>query len=131
MRCGELGEEHRRWQVLSLKLHCARHAWETFALHAGQIIRLVADPLRHADSVLILRIYAHALRNEETDLSFAGLGDPKRPYTAPRNETELEEVGNYLKGMARGEGFASELRSRCASPAKLAREEESQPKEDQ
>ena len=32
--------------------------------------------------------------------------------------------------LARREGFAGELRSRCASPAKLAREEESQPEED-
>jgi hypothetical protein len=52
------------------------------------------------------------MRNEETDLSFAEFGDPKRPYTAPRNETELEEVANYLKRMARREGFASSLRLR-------------------
>ena len=52
-----------------------------------------------------LRAYAHAIRNEETDLSFVEFGDPKRPYTAPRNETELEEAANYLKGMARREGF--------------------------
>jgi len=52
------------------------------------------------------------MRNEETDLSFAEFGDPKRRYTAPRNETELEEVANYLKGMARREGFASGLRLR-------------------
>jgi hypothetical protein len=71
------------------------------------------------------------MRNEETDLSFAEFGHPKRPYTAPRNETELEEAVNYLKRLVRREGFASELCSRCASPAKLAREEESQPEEDQ
>ena len=45
------------------------------------------------------------MRNQETDLSFAEFGDTKRPYTAPRNETELEEVANYLKGMARREGL--------------------------
>ncbi len=39
------------------------------------------------------------MRNEETDLSFAEFGDPKRPYTAPRNEAESEEVANYLKEM--------------------------------
>jgi NAD(P)-dependent dehydrogenase (short-subunit alcohol dehydrogenase family) len=40
-------------------------------------------------------------------------------------------VATYLKSLARREGFASELCSRCASPAKLAREEESHPEEDQ
>ncbi len=91
--------------VRSLKLHCARHTWATFALHAGRNIRWVADQLGHADPALTLRVYAHAMRDEETDLSFAEFGDPKRPYTAPRNETELEEVANYLKRMARREGF--------------------------
>jgi len=91
--------------VRSLKLHCTRHTWATFALHAGRNIRWVADQLGHADPALTLRVYAHAMRNEETDLSFAEFGDPKRPYTAPRNETELEEVANYLKDMARREGL--------------------------
>ncbi len=91
--------------VRPLKLHCARHTWATFALHAGRNIRWVADQLGHADPALTLRVYAHAMRNEETDLSFAEFGDPKRPYTAPRNETELEEVANYLKSMARREGL--------------------------
>jgi hypothetical protein len=71
------------------------------------------------------------MKNEESDLPFAKYGNPKRPYAASGNETELEEVANHLKRMARREGFASELCSRCASPAKLAREEESQPEEDQ
>ena len=31
----------------------------------------------------MLRVYAHALREEETDLSFADFGGPRRPYTAP------------------------------------------------
>ncbi len=53
----------------------------------------------HADPALTLRVYAHAMRNEETDLSFAEFGDPKRPYTAPRNEAESEEAANYLKDM--------------------------------
>jgi integrase len=91
--------------VRSLKLHCARHTWATFALHAGRNIRWVADQLGHSDPALTLRVYAHAMRNEETDLSFAEFGDPKRPYTAPRNETELEEVANYLKTMARRAGL--------------------------
>ena len=97
--------------VRSLKLHCARHTWATFALHAGRDIRWVADQLGHSDPALALRVYAHAMRNEETDLSFAEFGYPKRPCTAPRNETALEEAANYLKRMARREGSACSLRS--------------------
>jgi hypothetical protein len=89
--------------------------WATFALHAGRNIRWVADQLGHSDPALTLRVYAHAMRNEETDLSFAEFGDPKRPYTAPRIETELEEAANYLKGMARREGSADSLRSQVES----------------
>ncbi len=39
------------------------------------------------------------MRNEETDLSFAEFDDPKRPYTAPRKESEFAEEANYLKKM--------------------------------
>jgi hypothetical protein len=39
------------------------------------------------------------MRNEETDLSFADFGDPKRPYTAPRKESEFKEAANSLKQM--------------------------------
>jgi len=85
--------------VRSLKLHCTRHTWATFALHAGRNIRWVADQLGHADPALTLRVYAHAMRDEETDLSFAEFGDPKRPYTAPRKESEIKEAANYLKEM--------------------------------
>jgi glutathione S-transferase len=65
--------------------------------------------------MLTPKAYAHSMQDEETDLSFADFNIasvPKWPYTAPRNETELEEVANYLKRMARREGFASSLRLR-------------------
>jgi len=84
--------------IRPLKLHCTRHTWATFALKAGKSVRWVADVLGHADPALTLRIYAHAMREEETDLSFADFGvggrttkeggdvvrdGPGRPYTAP------------------------------------------------
>jgi hypothetical protein len=50
-------------------------------------------------SGVTLRVYAHAMRNEETDLSFAEFDDPKRPYTAPRKESESKEAANSLKEM--------------------------------
>ncbi len=108
--------------VRSLKLHCAGHTWATFAVQAGRNIRWVADQLGHADPALTLRVYAHAMRNEETDLSFAEFGDPKRPYTAPTFEDEFSEDANYAESMARREGF---------EPPTLRFEEESQPEEDQ
>ncbi len=100
--------------VRSLKLHCARVTWATFALHAGRNIRWVADQLGHADPALTLRVYAHAMRNEETDLSFAEFGDPKRPYTAPRKESEFKEAAKWLKQMVTRARFA-ELRSKAES----------------
>jgi hypothetical protein len=51
----------------------------------GRNIRWVADQLGHSDPALTLCIYAHAMRNEETDLSFAEFGDPKRPLETKPN----------------------------------------------
>ncbi len=80
-----------------MKLRCARHTWATFALHVGRNIRWVADQLGHADPALTLRVYAHAMRDEETDLSFAEFRDPKRPYTTPRRKSKFEETANCAK----------------------------------
>jgi hypothetical protein len=76
------GRVRRRAQkqgVRPLKLHCARYTWATFALQAGKSIRWVADQLGHADPALTLRVYAHAMREEEIDLSFAEFDGPGRP----------------------------------------------------
>ena len=70
------------------------HTWATFALHAGKSVRWVADQVGHADPALTLRTYAHALREEETDLTFAEFGDPRRPYTAPESEDANEKTRN-------------------------------------
>ncbi len=63
-----------------------------------------------------LRVYAHAMREEETDLSFAefgvepaekrmAIGAPKRPYTAPASGADFLESDTPLIPMARREGF--------------------------
>ena len=83
--------------VRPLKLHCARHTWATRALEAGRNIRWVADQLGHADPSLTLRVYAHAVREGETDLSFADFGGPKRPYTAPAKIDADVESRNSAK----------------------------------
>ena len=67
--------------VRPLKLHCARHTWATMALHAGKSVRWVADQLGHADPALTLRVYAHAMPEDEADVSFADFDAPKRRYT--------------------------------------------------
>jgi integrase len=91
--------------VRPLKLHAARHTWATRALGAGKSVRWVADQLGHADPALTLRVYAHAMREEETDLSFAEFGGSKRLYPAPASEAEELESDNPVIPMARREGF--------------------------
>ncbi len=48
------------------------------ALASGKSVRWVASQLGHANPELTLRVYAHALREEETDLSFLDFGGTKR-----------------------------------------------------
>ncbi len=74
-----------------LKLHTTRHTWASMALAAGKSVRWVADQLGHSSPTLTLKTYAHAMREEEVDLSFAEFGSPKRHYAAP---PDLEERNN-------------------------------------
>ena len=68
-------------------------------------MRWVADPLGHADPAFTLRVYAHAMRDEESDLSFAEFGGSKRLYPALGNYGDEEESSNPLIPMARREGL--------------------------
>ena len=45
------------------------------------------------------------MRDEESDLSFAEFGGPKRLYPAPGLENNDTEAPNYLDSMARREGL--------------------------
>ncbi len=56
--------------VRPLRLHDARHTFASHALAAGKSVRWVASQLGHARPELTLRVYAHAMREEEVDLSF-------------------------------------------------------------
>jgi hypothetical protein len=60
--------------VRPLRLHDARHTFASLALASGKSVRWVASQLGHANPELTLRVYAHALREEETDLSFLDFG---------------------------------------------------------
>jgi hypothetical protein len=86
-----------------LKLHCARHTWATLALRDGKSGSL--DQLDHSDPALTLRVYAHAMRDEEDDLSFADFGGPERFYPAPAPDSDSTELHNYAESMARREGL--------------------------
>jgi integrase len=94
----------QKYGVRPLRLHDARHTWATFALGAGKSIRWVSDQLGHADPAFTLRVYAHVLQEEETDLSFAEFEGPGRPYTAPLEDSDFNESPNYAESMARREG---------------------------
>ena len=72
----------------------------------------MSDQLGHADPAFTLRVYAHVLQEEKTDLSFAEFEGPGRPYTAPLGESDFDESRNYADYVARREGFASERSSR-------------------
>ncbi len=64
--------------VRPLRLHDARHTYASLALAAGKSVRWVSSQLGHANPELTLRVYAHAMREEETDLSFLDFGGTKR-----------------------------------------------------
>ncbi len=74
--------------VRPFKLHTARHTYASLALASGKSVRWVAEQLGHANPELTLRTYAHVLREEESDLSFAEFDSPGRPYTAPASDAD-------------------------------------------
>ena len=51
-------------------MHSLRHTFATLSLEAGRSVKLVSQQLGHRDASLTLNTYAHALPDEETDLSF-------------------------------------------------------------
>ncbi len=73
----------QREGIRPLKLHATRHTWATLALQSGKSVRWVADQLGHADPALTLRVYAHAIREAEPDLSFVDfdVAIRRRPLT--------------------------------------------------
>ena len=83
--------------VRPLRLHDARHTYASLALASGKSVRWVASQLGHANPELTLRVYAHALREEEADVGFLDFGGTKRhprgttPKT-PATTTETPRV---------------------------------------
>jgi len=51
-------------------------------------------------------VYAHAIREEEADVSFADFGDgPRRPYAAPALDAAGEDSRKVAETLARREGL--------------------------
>jgi integrase len=95
--------------VRTPKLHTTRHTWASTALGAGKSVRWVADQLGHSSPTLTLKTYAHALREEEVDLSFAEFGSSKRPYATPPDLKERnEEDAPDLTGRGRSRNLEHE-----------------------
>ena len=73
-----------------VRLHDARHTFASLALASGKSVRWVASQLGHANPELTLRVYAHAMKEEETDLSFLDFGGTRRH---PRGTKTRATVG--------------------------------------
>ncbi len=84
--------------VRPLKLHCTRHTYASMALAAGKSVRWVAEQLGHSSPMLTLKTYAHVMREEETDLSFAEFGPvgdgSGRLYTSPTKNGAGDDAAN-------------------------------------
>jgi len=80
--------------VRPFRLHATRHSYATHALRAGKSVAWVAAQLGHANPETTLRVYSHALREEEPDLSFADFSTSRmhpgasEPETVPKANRE-------------------------------------------
>ncbi len=94
--------------VRPLKLHCTRHTYASMALASGKSVKWTAEQLGHSSPMLTLKTYAHVMREEEADLSFAdfSLG---RPYTAPLDAASVETKKPDATKVRRASGFLVEL----------------------
>ena len=96
--------------VRPLRLHDARHTFASLALAAGKSVRWVASQLGHSDPALTLRVYAHAMREEESDLSFLDFGGTKRhPRGTPARSARARQRAPVAKAR-RGTEKLVELR---------------------
>jgi len=83
--------------VRPFPLHSTRHSWATWALQAGKNIRWVADQLGHADASTTLNHYAHAMPEDDHDLSFLDLGVAGRRYPSPPSIDKDSESRKYAE----------------------------------
>jgi len=114
--------------VRPLRFHATRHSWATWALRAGKSVRWVAQQLGHADPAFTLRVYAHAMREEESDLSFAeslGRQATESEQTSPNvsirlrlREADFETWAKYATSLVGRPGLepgTNGLKARCST----------------
>lgn len=95
----------------------SKPSW-SYLLDAGKSIRWVADQLGHADPALTLRVYAHAIREEEPGLSFADFGGSERLYTSPSVTADFGQVANPPERLVGPRGLEPRtvgLKARCST----------------
>jgi integrase len=61
----------------------AHHTYATLALASGKSLRWVAAQLGHTNPAITLRVYPHALREEEADLASSISAAPNGTPAAP------------------------------------------------
>jgi hypothetical protein len=124
---GRLRRRAQKRGVRPLKLHCTRHTWASFALASGKSVRWVADQLGHSSPMLTLKTYAHAIREEEADLSFADFASvdgSERLYTSPAADSDTpNENAPDLTGRRHSVFLEHETGLEPATPT-LARDDE-------
>ena len=68
----------------------------------GKNIKWVADQLGHADPSTTLKHYAHAMPEDDTDLSFLDLDVTKRHQTSPSDGTTAFQASKYAESWYAG-----------------------------
>jgi integrase len=92
--CGHLAEKNIR----TLTMHSLRHTFATLSLEAGRSVKWVSQQLGHRDASLTLNTYAHALPDEETDLSFLPVASAGADPRCTGASTKLRSVENRVSG---------------------------------
>ena len=89
-----------------------RHTYASLALASGKSIRWVAAQLGHSNPELTLRVYAHAMPEEDVDLSFLDFGGTKRHprgtkdrSTNPARSAPRSNPRRAMGNVARREGL--------------------------
>ena len=93
-------------------------SWATWALRAGKSVRWVAQPLGHQDPAFTLRVYAHAMREEEKDShspSSAAPDGPIRPLPKREIPTKRHNPSISLVGRPGVEPGTNGLKARCST----------------
>lgn len=79
-------DRHRDEPLPVMRLHDLRHVHATLLLKAGVPVHVVASRLGHPDPAITLRVYAHVLRDQSSELGslFASIVDQAPSSDVPR-----------------------------------------------